>query len=105
MSSVDFVVKLREACAIVMDACEDYLEKSGMTKIPDKEIQWDPNMVVWVKKDGDRGPYELAEPDPNNKVYQAMLQDLKAHDGKLTKDGYFYWVFTDGKAIGRKKKT
>jgi hypothetical protein len=33
-----------------------------------------------------------------------MLQDLKAHSCKLTKDGTFYWIFSDNVTVARKKK-
>jgi hypothetical protein len=33
-----------------------------------------------------------------------MLKDLQAHNGKLTKEGWFYWVFQNGTTVGRKKR-
>jgi hypothetical protein len=36
--------------------------------------------------------------------YHNMLTDLKAHNGKLTRDGLFYWLFQDGATVGRKKR-
>ena len=44
------------------------------------------------------GFYEII--DSNN--YKALLDDLKKHDGKFRKSGYFIWTFQDGKTIGRK---
>jgi len=36
--------------------------------------------------------------------FEALLADLDAHNGKLTKDGWFYWRFSNGDAVGRKKR-
>jgi len=33
-----------------------------------------------------------------------MLKDLKEHGGRLTREGYFYWVFQDQATVGRKKR-
>jgi hypothetical protein len=47
--------------------------------------------------------YERSE-DKNNPEFKAMLKDLAAHNGKMTKETFFYWVFENGATVGRKKK-
>jgi hypothetical protein len=56
----------------------------------------------WVQTEGKNGLYEKLE--KNDSVeYQNLIKDLEDHKGKMTKDNYFYWLFSDGSAIGRKR--
>lgn len=64
--------------------------------------QWDPNQLEWLDKEGAKGPYETCE-DYNNPNHRAMLTDLAAHNGKMQRDGFFYWTFQNGTTVGRKK--
>ncbi len=62
---------------------------------------WDPNKIKWVEAEGQKGPYERADPQ-TTEHFRSMLADLKAHNGTLTRDGLFYWVFRDQATAGRK---
>lgn len=63
---------------------------------------WNPDSLKWEAREGSKGPFERSE-DVNNLQFKALLKDLAAHDGKLTRDGFFYWVFQNGSTVGRKK--
>ena len=63
---------------------------------------WSPLRIPWKIAEGERGPYERAE-DPENPEFKALVKDLQDHKKGLTRDGLFYWLFTDGKIVGRKK--
>jgi hypothetical protein len=108
MSSLDFVARLKEGLAIMMDACNDYLEKQPGNEFMQSHKAdgppWDPNKIHWMVKSGDRGPFEIADLEPNNPDYKAMLEDLGGHNGKMTKEGVFYWFFPGAQTVGRKKK-
>jgi hypothetical protein len=65
------------------------------------EPWWSPAKIKWEAADGPNGPYERSE-DVNSKDFKLMLKDLQAHNGKLTREGFFYWVFTNGSTVGRK---
>lgn len=65
--------------------------------------RWDPSKVKWEKREGPKGMYERSE-DVDNPDFQNMLKDLAAHDGKKSRGGYFYWVFTNRRVVGRKRK-
>jgi hypothetical protein len=108
MSSVDFVAKVKEGLAIVMDACEEYLERQQgqdmMRSHSGDGPTWDPNKVHWMVKSGERGPFEIADLEPDNPDYKAMQEDLRGHNGKLNKEGFFYWFFPGADTVGRKKK-
>lgn len=73
-----------------------------------KSWSWNPDSIKWTKAEGLRGEYERY-PAKGEKVemtrdYKNLLEDLKAHNGKLTRDDYFYWLFSsDSSTIGRKK--
>lgn len=75
-------------------------EISELVKI-DEEATWAPNKIKWENAEGSSGPYERSE-DVNSTDFKAMLKDLAAHQGKLSRDGYFYWTFQNGATVGRK---
>ncbi|RLI00131.1 hypothetical protein DRO19_00315 [Candidatus Bathyarchaeota archaeon] len=77
-----------------------YLEKA--------ETVFDPENIKWVQTNGFSGPYQRY-PAKGEKVeltqdYKALLKWLKEHNGKATYRGFFYWLFSDGATIGRKKR-
>jgi hypothetical protein len=65
---------------------------------------WDPDNIKWEDAEGSSGQYQRSE-DSNNPEFKAMLKDLQAHNGKLTRNGYFYWIFKNGSTVGRKKRS
>ena len=65
-------------------------------------LTWNPANISWTETEGSSGPYERSE-DVDNQEFKAMLQDLAAHKGRLTRDGIFYWVFQNGSVVGRKQ--
>jgi len=64
---------------------------------------WNPDAIKWVDDSGPSGQYQRSE-DVNNPEFKKMLSDLAEHNGKLTRDGVFYWVFRNGSTVGRKRK-
>jgi hypothetical protein len=97
---VEFFVKIR-------DACEEELER--LQPIETKVIkEYDPEKIAWISAEGQKGPYERypafqQKPNPTSD-YVNLLNDLKNHDGKLTHNGLFYWLWEDEATIGRKPK-
>ena len=73
-----------------------YLEKT--------ENAYDLEKIRWEKAEGPSGPYERSE-DVNNFDFKALHKDLVEHGGKLTRDGWFIWLFKNGTTIGRKKRS
>lgn len=94
---IDFLVKLRDAATMIADAANEYLE----TKSPFSKF--DPNKIQWQPAEGHKGAYERSE-DVNNPEFKAMLKELAAHGGKMTRNGFFYWVWKNGSTVGRKKR-
>ena len=72
-------------------------------RIKAMKVRWNPDAIKWEQAEGSSGPYERSE-DVNNPEFKAMLKDLAAHGGKITRNGYFYWVFRSGSVVGRKKR-
>ncbi|MGB9841279.1 MAG: hypothetical protein ACPLKZ_00985 [Candidatus Bathyarchaeales archaeon] len=64
---------------------------------------WNPAKIKWEKAQGAKGEFEKSE-DMDNSDFKALIKDLAAHDGKLSRDGYFYWLYRNGATVGRKKK-
>lgn len=68
-----------------------------------QEGSWNPNVIEWQAANGAKGPYQKTV-DSGNLQHKAMLADLENHDGKLRRDGFFYWLFSDKQTVGRKQK-
>lgn len=98
IDEIGFLVKLRDGAQTIADAANEYLD----TKSPFPN--WNPLKVKWQQAEGSKGPYERSE-DADNPHFRGMLKDLETHGGKMTENGYFYWVFQDGTIVGRKKRT
>jgi hypothetical protein len=71
---------------------------------PQTDSLADTEEIGFTRLMGASGEYEKSE-DFDNARFKALLRTLQAHNGKMTADGYFLWIFPDGKAIGRKRKT
>jgi hypothetical protein len=90
------IVKMREQIAKLVGVAEE-------------KLAWDPAKIKWVQVTGASGPYERypaegAKPEATED-YKNLLEDLKAHNGKLTRDGFFYWLFSGDQAtVGRKPR-
>jgi len=68
---------------------------------------WNPEGIVWSDAVGFSGAYQrhpdVGKPVEATEDYKRLLEDLKAHGGKLQREGWFYWLFRDGATIGRKR--
>jgi hypothetical protein len=76
-------------------------EGKGICK--ESSQSWNPARIKWEQAQGASGPYERSDA-ANATDFKLLLKDLAEHDGKLSADGYFYWVFRNGSTIGRKRK-
>ena len=65
--------------------------------------KYDPSKTKWETMEGPSGPYERSQ-DVDSRDFKLLVKDLAAHDGKLTKNGFFYWLFKNGSVVGRKKR-
>jgi len=91
-------------------AIDEYLDEN-MPRKPTKQSTWDlpgkhswnPDKIKWKDETGAKGPYEKADSQATPD-FKAMLQDLKAHDGKMNREQFFYWTFSDLATVGRKKR-
>lgn len=102
---VEFLVKMH-------DACETALDQLGPPKQgePIEKSSYNPENLKWTRTDGPNGPYEVfpdfdtGENDiPKDlTAYDSLIKDLKNHDGKLNRNGLFYWLFNNSFRIGRK---
>lgn len=100
-----FLVEQRNLRQRECETIDEFLNWLGK---PFQDKTWQPEKIPWKQAEGSRGPYmrypgegEKAEATDN---YRNMLADLKEHNSKLMRDGFFYWIFTDGATVGRKKK-
>jgi len=98
LSEIEFLVKLRDGLQMAVDAISEYVEKKASVDTP-----WNPNKVKWIPYEGTKGPYEKLSSEMSEDA-KKMLADLKEKGGKLMRDGFFYWVFSDMATVGRKKR-
>jgi hypothetical protein len=94
-----------EALIPVVQQTKASLQKMIEWKIKEAEGGWDPNNIVWVEAEGPSGVYQLATGENNqgNVDFEAMLKDLEAHGGRLTRANWFFWRFQQKPThVGRK---
>jgi len=65
------------------------------------KAQYDLKKIETTRTEGPSGFYEKAN-EQDGKDYRLLVEDLKAHDSKLTRNGFFVWLFSDGKSVGMK---
>jgi hypothetical protein len=100
-------IDLCETLATVRDnlyGAAEAIDKFVQTQAKAHTREYDVTRIAWVERSGAKGPFEFADAKTQDASvdYQALVADLKAHDGKLTLNHYFYWIFTGGDAVGRK---
>lgn len=78
--------------------------KGEIAKLVGVVEKWNPDAIKWEKAQGARGEFEKSE-DVNNPEFKKMLKDLAEHGGRLTRDGWFYWIYRNGSTVGRKPKS
>lgn len=94
-NKVDSLIKIRDGLIQQLDGVNELIE--SMAPFVDM------SKITWVKTEGPQGIYEKSI-DVQNSEYQKLQDDLVQHNGKLSLEHYFVWLFSDGKAIGRKKR-
>lgn len=106
MSEVERLLELKEEAKKTSEslsrfayAIDQYL---GELPPPTDEVGYDLQRIAWQDAQGQRGPYQKTD-DVNNNDYKALRKDLKEHNGKMRKHGFFLWVFQNGITVGRKK--
>jgi len=105
MSSVEFLLKLRDAAQIIADAANEQLEKMAPGKV--KYDQKDFDSLKWTTKSGAKGEYEQATKEANNssEVFQTLKQILQEHKGFWQNSSHKYWVHQGNPdIIDRRKK-
>jgi hypothetical protein len=108
-SEVEFLVKLRDAAAMILDGCESRLESLAPAGVRQasataQKKDYDIEKIQWQDAKGDKGPFQKSA-DVNSLDHKQLLKDVQAHKGKMTVQGWFVWVFQDGSTLGRKKRS
>jgi len=95
---------------VALEAFTDFLNavdagiQAARQRIKAVKVGWNPDKIKWAKAEGNKGSYERSE-DVNNPEFKIMLRDLTSHGGRLTRNGYFYWIFKNGTTVGRKRRS
>lgn len=104
MAEVEFVVKLRDAASMIVDACEEHLERIAPAEV--RELG-DFDILNWELKQPQNGdPYEQADHAKNKtKEFEILQQKLKDHNGFFqTKTCKFWNHMGNLSIIDRRKK-
>jgi len=89
--------------SVICQALENaHLMKNGEPIQP----RWNPEKIRWTQATGSKGVYERY-PAEGQKAeatsdYKGLLVALNRNDGKMRRDGYFYWLFQNKATMGRK---
>lgn len=88
-------VKLRDHSQAIADTWNEILEKNTPPDVRNEKPIYSLNNINSVEADGKNGKYRKATSADNRekKDFEALVEDLEAHDGKLTIDGLFVWKF------------
>src|SRR5271157_793972 len=98
---IEALVRVRDGLRQASDALDDLLQLQNPTKDLTK-LPFDVSKIQWKPKQGDHGPFELSD-DYNNPDHQSLLTFTKEHaGGAMTSQNFYYWIFQDGKTVGRK---
>ena len=100
---ITILAKERDAFLLLAEAKNDRIELLN----PDRtEREYNTESLKYVKTEGPSGVYQRypvqGEKIESTPDYRGLLADLNEHDGKLTRNGLFYWLFSDGATIGKK---
>lgn len=103
--SVEFLVKLRDAAQMVVDAANEQLEKTAPVgaKYNDKDF----DKIFWENREGAKGSYQQTSKRAtnNHEIFQALQAILKEHKGFCTIGAYKYWFDNNNPdVIDRRKK-
>jgi len=111
MSSVDFIVKLRDALQMAVDACQEYLESLVPTDEGKVEVKEAFNSINWQSGEGAKGPYEMARESENKEgdafnQFNHLRNILKQNNGRFTEKSWthYYWLGSQGDVIFRRRK-
>jgi len=99
----DFVDMLTELEACIAKMRGQIVKLVGVEEKPKREWSWNPDKIKWEKVQGSKGEFERSV-DVDNPEFKTMLKDLAEHNGKLTRNGVFYWVYRNGSTVGRKRR-
>jgi hypothetical protein len=108
VAEVDFLVKLRDAAAMILDAATERLEKIGSpgankTQGAAINLAFDPSKLTWQTKTGPKGEYEICT-QTNHDEFKKAMGLLESGGDQITHLGCFYWIMTNRTAIARKMR-
>lgn len=91
MSSVDFLVKLRDAAQMMADAANEQLEKMTPPEVKHGEADFD--KLFWENLQGSKGPFQRTskKANSNSAIFQALQAILKEKKGFCHIGAYKFW--------------
>ena len=105
MTSVDFLVKLRDAAQLIADAAGEWLESMVPSDVKANEKTFD--SLEWSEKTGTKSNYlqTTKEANDNNEAFQTLQQILRDHNGFWQSNTHKYWFHRENPdIIDRRKK-
>jgi len=103
--NVEFLVKLRDAASMIVDAANEQLEKIAPSSVKYDEKDFD--NLKWETKEGTKADYQQTtkEANENSEVFQALKQILQDHKGFWQSSSHKYWFHQNNQdIIDRRKK-
>jgi hypothetical protein len=102
MSSVDFLIKLRDAAIIVKDACEEQLEKTAPVEAKGEDY----SKLFWEEKEGTKGKFQQTSEKANNNsdLWKKLQAKLKGNKGFWQNSGFKYWFDRQNETVIDRRK-
>jgi hypothetical protein len=101
---VEFLVKLRDAAAMMADAANEYLESLAPPEA--KEEALDYSKLFWEKKQGEKGEYEQTSEKVNQNcdLWKKLKAKVKEHKGFWLNSGYKFWFHQQDESVIDRRK-
>jgi hypothetical protein len=97
----DMLTYLQAQEAGIVQLREQIRKVLGETR-PSTKLPFDVSRIAWQNRENEKGKFQMSE-DYSNPEHRALLKFLIEHaGGRIVSDGWFLWVYQDGRTIGRK---
>lgn len=95
------LAKVRDFHSGIAEAIDELVQTKSKQVLQEIKVE----NINWQMRTGERGDYERADVKDNqgNTDFDALVAELKDHDGKITIKPHFYWLFMDQQVVGRKE--
>ena len=94
---IAILLELKETLVRSSELVDKGLRNQGLD-----QLQVDPNNLVWTRRNGQKGSFQIAQKLENPSLkYLVLAERIRNHRGFMSWKGWLYWLLDDG-SIGRR---